>query len=170
MADITKVKLGTCSVTFNGTDLGHTKGPVEVTYEPEFSEVSVDAYGNTPADAYLKGERLTAKVPLAEETIANLKVAIPMATFAGAANARITIGQKAGQTKMSTLAAQLVLHPINENTRVNDLVIHKAVIMSPIALVHSIEDVRVYEVVFTALVDESKSQGNYLGLIGDSTA
>ena len=169
MADVTKVKLGTCSVTYNGVDLGHTKGPVEVTYEAEYSDVSVDKYGETVVDSYLKGEKFMAKVPLAEYTIANLKAAIPNATFAGAANARILIGQVAGQ-KISASAAQLVLHPVNEGTRVNDIVIHKAVVKSPIELSHSIDDQKIIEVTFEGIIDESKSAGNYLGLIGDSTA
>lgn len=169
MGNVTNVTLGTCSVTFNGVDLGHTKGPVVVSYEPEFSEVNVDAYGKTPVDSYLLGEKFTAKVPLAEMTIANMKVAIPNATFQGAANARITVGQKAGQ-KMSNSAAQLVLHPVAEGTRIRDIVIHKAFVDSTIELTHSIEDQKIIEVTFKALIDESKSQGNYLGLIGDSTA
>lgn len=169
MGNTANVKLGTCSVTFNGTDLGHTKGPVEVTYEPEFSDVSVDAYGKTKVNSYLVGEKFFAKVPLAEFTIANLKAAIPNATYQGAANARVTLGKTAGQ-KMSLQAAQLVLHPVNEGTRVNDIVIHKAVVMSAIELSHSIDDQKVIEVTFEALLDESKSDGNYLGLIGDSTA
>lgn len=169
MADITKVRLGTCNVTFNGVDLGHTRGNVEVTYSPNWSDVMVDKYGNTVVDSYLNGEKLTAKVPLAEETIANLKNAIPNATFAGAANARVTLGKSAGQ-KASNMAYQLVLHPITENTRVRDIVLHKAFVKSDIALVHSNDEQTTFEVEFFGLLDESKSDGNYLGLIGDSTA
>lgn len=169
MADILKVKVGACSVTFNGTDLGHTKGGVEVSYAPEYKDVGVDLYGNTPVEQYLIGERLTVKVPLAESTIANLKVAMPNTTFAGAANARITLGKKAG-AKQSSNAAQLVLHPVGEGTRAFDIVLHKAVVSSEVVLAHKIDEEKIVEVTFTALLDETKSDGNYLGLIGDSTA
>ncbi len=128
----------------------------------------VDKYGTTKVDTYLKGEKLSAKVPLAEFTTAILKVAMPNTTFQGAANARVTLGQVAGQ-KMSNAAAQLVLHPINNGTRVDDIVFHKAVVLSAIELSHSIDDQKVIEVTFDALIDETKSAGNYLGLIGDST-
>lgn len=168
MADITKVKMGVCSVTFNGVDLGHTAGGVEATYEPEYSDIKVDKYGNTIADKILTGEKLTAKVPLTEKTIANLKVAMPNATFAGAANSRITLGKSAGQ-RMSSVAAELVLHPIAEGTRAYDVVIHKAVVTSEIMLSMKVDEQTVTEATFEGLIDETKSDGNYLGLIGDST-
>src|SRR3990167_7629056 len=101
MADATNVKVGACSVTFNSVDLGHTKGGVEVSYEPVYHDVSVDKFGESIVDKYLMGEKWTVKVPLAEFTIANLKAAMPQGTFAGAANARITLGHSAG-TKAST--------------------------------------------------------------------
>lgn len=169
MGDITKVKVGVCSVTYNGVDLGHTKGGVEVSYEPAYMDVSVDQYGSTVVEKYLTGEKFTAKVPLAEFTIANLRNAMPQASFAGAANARITLGRNAGAAAKAS-SAQLVLHPINEGTRAFDIVMHKAYVASQVVLNHMVDDVKVIEVTFEALLDETKSNGNYLGLIGDSTA
>jgi len=169
MADITKVKVGACSVTFGGVDLGHTKGGAEVTYEPVYHDVTVDKYGETVVEKILIGEKLTAKVPLAESTIANLKVGIPQGEFAGAANARITIGAVSGN-KASSLALQLVLHPLAEGTRAFDVVLHKAYVAEQVVLSHTIDGEKVIEVTFHALLDESKSADNYLGFIGDSTA
>lgn len=169
MADVTNVQVGVCDVSFNGVDLGHTLGGVVVSYEPEYKEVTVDAYGNTPVEKYLIGERLTAKVPLAEFTVANLRNAIPQSQFAGVANARITIGAKSGKSARDD-AYQLVLHPSREGTRRHDVVFYKAYVDSAIELNHTKEDEKVIEVTFVALVDETKSDGNYLGLIGDSTA
>jgi hypothetical protein len=169
MADITKVKVGVCSVTFNSLDLGHTKGGVEVTYEPTYKEVTVDAYGETPVEMYLTGEKLSAKVPLAESTIANLRNAMPQTTFAGAANARITIGAKAGKAAKED-SAQLVLHPVGEGTKAFDVVFYKAYVNSAINLNFKIDEEKIVEVTFVALLDETKTDGNYLGLIGDSTA
>lgn len=169
MSDVTNVKVGACSVTFNSVDLGHTKGGVEVSYEPIYHDVSVDKYGETVVEKYLIGEKITVKVPLAELTIANLKAAIPQGTYAGAANARLTIGHSAG-TKATSSAAQLVLHPLNMGTRANDIVIHKAYVSSTVDLKMKVDEENVFEVEFEALLDETKTDGNYLGLIGDSTA
>lgn len=169
MADITNVKVGVCSLTFNGVDLGHTKGGVEVSYEPIYHDVSVDKFGETIVEKYLMGEKITVKAPLAEFTIANLKVAMPSGTFAGAANARITLGKSAG-AKATASAAQLVCHPINMGTRANDIVLHKAYVGSTIDLAMKVDEEKIIEVTFEALLDETKTDGNYLGLIGDSTA
>lgn len=168
MPDITNVQVGVCTVSFGGTDLGHTKGGVEVSYEPVYKDVTVDKYGETVVEQYLIGEKLTAKVPLAEYTIANLRRAMPQSTFAGAANSRITIGAAAGK-KSTDDALQLVLHPINDGTRRHDIVMYKAIVSSEVVLAHKVDEEKVVEVTFMALLDESRSDGNYLGLIGDST-
>lgn len=168
MPDITKVQVGVCSVTLNGVDLGHTKGGVEVSYEPQHHDVTVDQYGETIVEKYLTGEKLSAKVPLAEYTIANLRVAAPQGTFAGAANSRLTLGAKSGK-KATEDSYQLVLHPINEGTRRHDVIIHKAYVANQIVLNHKFDEEKIIEVEFEGLLDETKSDGNYLGLIGDST-
>jgi hypothetical protein len=168
MADVANVRVGACSVTYNGVDLGHTKGGVEVSYEPVYHDVTVDKYGETVVEKYLVGEKLSIKVPLAEFTIAHLKVAMPQGTYAGAANSRLLLGHSAG-TKATDSAAQLVIHPLNLGTKVNDIVLHKAYVASTVELMHKIDEEKIVEVTFEALIDETKSDGNYLGLIGDST-
>lgn len=168
MADVTKVKVGPCSVTYNGVDLGHTVGGVEVIYTPTHFDVQVDKYGDTAVEKVLTGEDLRAKVPLAEYTIANLKNAMPQGQFQGAANARVHVGKSAGASARAA-AAQLVLHPLNEGTRAFDIVFHKAYVANQVKLEHKINATKVVEVEFEALLDETKSDNNYLGFIGDST-
>lgn len=168
MGDVTNVQVGACSVTFGGIDLGHTKEGVEVSYEPEYSDVSVDKYGNTIVEKYLLGEKLTAKMKLAEYTIANLRVAMPQTEFAGSGNSRVTMGAAAGK-KAKTDSAQLVLHPLIEGTKRHDIVIYKAYVSSAVVLPHKVDEPKLVEVTFEALLDETKSDGNYLGMIGDST-
>jgi hypothetical protein len=169
MADVTNVALGVCSVTVDGVDIGHTKGGCEVTYEPNYHTVTVDKYGETPVDERLNGETLMVKVPFAEYTLSNLEKAIPFTTRAGAADARRLMGSSAGQ-KGRNKAVALVLHPINEGTRRFDIVLYKAFAHSAVTLNHKNDEERIIEVEFVALVDETKSDGNYLGLVGDSTA
>lgn len=168
MADATKVKLGVCSVTFGGTDLGHTMGGVEVIYKPEFHETSVDLYGKSRTESFLIGESLSAKVPLAEFTLANLKKAMPSATLSSAT--KLTIGARAGK-RLTDSTAQLILHPIANaaNDRSEDVVIYKAGVTSETTIPMKNDQEKVIEVEFTGHIDESKSDGNLLGLIGDST-
>lgn len=168
MSDVLQVELGPVDVQIDGVDVGHCKGGAEVTYDAQYKEQAVDKYGNTPVEARLTGERFSAKVRFAEFTIANLKKAMPQATFAGAANARITLGKKVGQ-RASDSFVELTLHPTANGTREHDVVMYKAFPMSPVVLNHTIDDDKIIEIEFVAFIDETKADGNYLGLIGDST-
>ena len=167
MADISNVKLGVCSVVFNGNDLGHTKDGVTVTYEPTYHDVTVDKYGETVVDKRLLGEKLIAKVPLAEATLVNLAIAVPEGTTSGS---KLTIGSSVGDS-LADNAYQLVLHPIvNEASNLDDdVVFHKAIVTSPIEIAFQNDAERIIEVEFTALLDEEQTDGSYLGFIGDST-
>lgn len=170
MADIDNVKLGPCSVKFNGVDVGHTKGGVTVNYEPEYYDIQVDKYGNTIAEKILVGESLKVTVPLAEMTLANMAIAIPNATSAAGGD-KYTIGKDAG-VRMSSLAKELVLHPLANavNDLSEDVVLHKAIATDAIEWKYGNDGERIAEVTFAALLDESKSDGNRLGFLGDSTA
>jgi len=166
-ADITNVKLGVCNITFNDVDLGHTKGGVVVTYTPEYHDVTVDKFGNTIVEKVLIGEKLTVKAPIAEATMSNLAVAMPVTS---GDTSKTTIGDQVG-TALATLAKQLVLHPIANDAAdlSEDVVLYKAIVGSEIALDYTYDGERIVEVTFEALLDESRSAGDYLGLIGDST-
>jgi len=169
MGDTTNVKIGACQVTLGGTDLGHTKGGVTVNYSPEFADITVDQYGNTPVDKSLMGEMLTIKVPLAESQVANINKALPLSTLAGSGDGRATIGKQAG-ARLLDQAAELVLHPlVNTGDLSEDIVIHKAVVHGEVEIGFNNEDERIVEVEFIALVDTTKADGNLLGHIGDST-
>jgi hypothetical protein len=168
MADITKVKLGVCDVTFNSVNLGHTKGGVTVSYEPEYVDIQVDKYGKSVAEKVLVGESLKVTVPLAESALANIEIGIPAATDVGPSD-RATIGKVAG-LRMAQFAHELVLHPSanGASDRSEDVVLYKALAAEAIELKYGNEGERVMQLVFHALIDETKSDGNYLGLFGDS--
>lgn len=167
MSDIQNYQLGPCEVSFDGVALGYSKGGVEVTYEPEYHMATVDQYGNSPIDAFLIGEVWKAKVPLAESTVDNLKVALPNGTEA-VTGERVTIGKKPG-VRMSTLAKELVLTP-TDGDKTDEIVFHTAIVLSPLTIISKPDEPKVYEVEFTALVDTSKADGNLFGHVGDSAA
>lgn len=75
------VKLGVCSVLFDGINLGLTKGGVEVEVTTSTHEVLVDQYGQTPVNELVTGRKVTAKVPLAETTLENLLAIMPGASL-----------------------------------------------------------------------------------------
>jgi hypothetical protein len=166
MSSIENVKLGPCDLIVDGVNVGHTKEGSELNYEPEFHDVTVDKYGNTIAEKVLVGEMVSVKVKIAESTLANLKVAMPLGAIVSAK--RITFGSDAG-VRMGASAKAVVLHPQGETTNAADVVLYKAISSEPIAVPYKIDEERAFEVTFTALIDETKSNGNRLFMIGDST-
>lgn len=169
MADATKVKLGVCNVVVGGVDLGHTIGGVELMYKPDFHKTSVDLYGSSPVEHFLVGENLSAKVPFAEFTMPVLKKA--MANALQATATKLTLGAKAGK-RLTAYTAQVVLHPVAnaDGDRSEDVVMYKAAVTSEITLNMKNDAEKIVEVEFTAHIDESKQDGNLLGMIGDSTS
>lgn len=78
MASTTEnVKLGVCSVLFDGVNLGFTKGGVEVEVATTTHEVKVDQFGETPISELVTGRTVSASVPLAETTLENLVQIMP---------------------------------------------------------------------------------------------
>lgn len=168
MADATRIQLGVCDVTYKGVNLGHTQGGVTVTYSPDFHETSVDAYGSSVVEKFLVGERLKAKVNLAEFTIANLQNAINQGTLQG--DDAVSVGSKAGK-RASVNAGLLLLHPLNSpanDTRQYDVSLYKAVVTNELAIEHKNDGEKVLPVEFEGLIDEGRTDGNLLGFIGDS--
>lgn len=162
MGNLTNVKIGVCSATYKGVDLGHTKGGVKVSYKPEYEDIIVDQYGKSVTDKVLTKEVWEIKVPLAETQVANIAKSIPTSTTAG----NVTkFGSQAG-ARLSTGAGELLLHPTAVTGTAEDWVFYKAVISGDIEYTYAVDEERVAEVVFTALIDESKSNGNYHGHVG----
>lgn len=173
MADINNVHIGVCKISFGGNDLGHTDGGCEFSYEPEYTDITVDLYGNTVVDKALTGEVVRVTVPLAETTLANLKEAIPTATLVEdttSGKKKLTIGSTAGK-KLSAMAKELVLHPswLPDDDNTFDIKLHKAVIASEVALPFRKDEKTIMEVEFVALIDETKTDGNFLATIGDDS-
>lgn len=173
MGDIANVQLGVQNLTYGEEALGHTNGGCEFGYEPEYTDIIVDLYGNTPVDKALTGEVVRVTVPLAEVTLDKLKMAIPTGTVvedADGGKRKLTFGSIAGK-KLSATAKKLVLHPswLPETDKSFDITLHKAVITSEISLNYTKDEQTVYEVEFTALIDETQAEGGLLAVIGDDS-
>lgn len=169
MADATKIALGVCTGTFDGVALGHTKGGVECIYEPVWHDVKVDQYGDTIVKKRLMGEKFTAKVPLAEYTVANLGIGIPAGTVVGTTVKRLDVGSSAGKSS-DDLAAELVLTPVDATGAEHTIKVYKAMVGSQVTLSHVNDGERIIECTFEAIIDESKTDGKRLFSIGDPAA
>ena len=164
------IKIGAVKAWFKGEFLGKTKGGATITYSPEMRKLIADQWGETPLDYAVVGEMIQITLRLTEESLANWGIAIPAGTLAGGDDGRLTLGQNAGK-RLGAEAGQLILHPMAfaDNDPSMDLVLHKAVSMEEVAVEKNNDDQTVWEITMIALVDETKSNGNWLGFIGDST-
>ena len=165
MSNILEVNLGVCDVYVGGRHVGHTIGGVEVHYAPEFHETKVDKFAGV-AERFLVGEDLFAVVPMAESTLTNIKEAI---THANTLSGGVGIGSNAGK-RSSTAAETVRLHPIANaaNDKSDDVTIYKAHVTNEITLSYKNDGENIIEAEFHGMVDESRVDGNLLGLIGDS--
>lgn len=156
-------------VTLGGVDLGHTVDGAEIEIERELTEVKTDLYGNTPVDYVLAGQKATVKLKLAEITPGVLSYVIPEADYdVGAADDHLHFGTKAGYSLRDD-ALQLVITPQGKNTDgQRTITFFKAVSTENATVSYKIDEQSVFEVTFTALVDESRNatDGRLLGRVG----
>ncbi|MFA5937672.1 MAG: hypothetical protein WC822_07400 [Candidatus Paceibacterota bacterium] len=171
--DISKVRIGACQITYKGVNVGHTLDGVELTFEREFEDLTVDKYGSSPVDKALTGNKLMAKFKLAQPDFASLNIANPEGEGAdGTTGDRIGLGTEAGYLLRQD-AGELILRPLkNVATAVDteDVVLYKAVSVENIELSYKVDEQRVIEVTFEALVDETYGVGRRLGHVGPSGA
>lgn len=149
--------------------LGQTHGGVEFSFEREFEDLVVDKYGNMPVDMALTGQNLLVKAFLAEMTTENISRAIPEGDFDEAGtDSKLQLGRDSGFL-MSTIAGLLRLHPRRNDpdSRDEDIYIYLAVSHESVEIPYKIDEQRVLEVTWRALVDEDRDDGNRLGRVGD---
>lgn len=165
------VKLGVCRVTFGGTDLGFTKGGVEVSVETQTHEVTVDQMGDTPINEYITSRSCTVTVPLAETTLENLVKVMPGATLVTDTKENtkkyVTVPTATGQSLLK-VAQVLVLHPIAnaDNDKSDDFTVMRAATAGAMSYSYKLDDERIFSCEFKAYADED---GN-LFKVGDTSA
>jgi len=170
MANISKLKVAAgCLVTFGGVDLGHTVDGAEIEIERELTEVMVDIYGNTPVDYVVTGQKATVKLKLAEIHPETLAYVVPEADWdVGTASGHVHFGTRAGYSLRND-ALPLVLTPQGGNADgALTITLFRAVSTDNMTLAYKIDEQSVFEVTFTALVDESRNStdGRLLGRMG----
>lgn len=170
-SDTENVKIGVCSISYKGTDLGYTKGGVEVEVTTDTHEVMVDQFGNTPISEYLMGRKIVVRAPLAETTLDNLVATMPGAVLVTDATTptkkRVDVKTGVG-TNLQALAGELVLHPIGLPTtdKSEDLIIPLAATAGAMRFAYKLDDERIFNVEFKGY---PSAEGKLYSL-GDSTA
>lgn len=165
-SDTQNVKVGVANLTLDGTDLGYTKGGVEVEVSTEKYTVTVDQFGQTPINDYIIGRSISVTTPLAETTIDNLVQIMPGATKIGSGPTKAEVKTGVG-TNLITNAGKLVVSPIATNDASEDIVIPKAATAGNMTFSYNLDSERVFNVQWTGYPDPTTG---LLFVMGDEAA
>ncbi len=167
----TDVNIGCCSVTFNSVDLGNTAGDVKVKFDISTLEHSSDQT-TLIEEIFQTARGVTVTCPFDETQLTQLQYSFPDGTYvldSGGVKKKITLGD--GTTiKLSGKAYALILDPINAASDNELVTIHKAVAVDVAEITFGKAVARIWNVTFKGLRDTTKSAGNRLLCIGDTTA
>jgi len=163
------VKLGTCSVTFGATDLGLTKGGVEVSVSTSAYKITVDQFGETEINEYITGRTCTVRVPMAETDLTLLSNVIPGSTLVSGTGKKKLVVKSGVGLSLRTFAQKLTLHPVAkaESDKSEDVTVPIAAPKGDFQFAFKLDEERIYNVEFTGYPDLSTGD---LYVIGDETA
>lgn len=171
-SDTNNVKLGVCKITFDGVDLGYTKGGVDVSVTTETHKTEVDQFGKSPISEIIMGRSCTVKVPLAETTLENLVKVMPGATLTtdgtDPTKKRVDVVNGVG-TNLLSIAKILILHPqaLADTDYSQDFNIPIAATAGALNFAYKLDQERIYDVNFTAYPNSTSKK---LFSIGDLLA
>ena len=168
-SDIKNVKLGVCTVKFDGQDLGLTQGGVEVTVKTDTHKVNVDQYGKTPINEYIMGREVTVKCPLAETTLDNLVKIMPGATLVtdsvDPTKKVVNVPTGVG-TNLLDISKTLVLRPVGKTDASEDFTVFRAGTPGALQFAYKLENERIFNIEFNGYPDTNGK----LFAVGDTSA
>lgn len=170
MADDTtnyeNLEMGPCAVNFKGTDLGLTKGGVEVKISTTTTDINVDQFGDSVIDTVIKGRAVTVTVPMAERDLTKLGAVIPGSTLVTSGSAKKLVVQSGVGQSLRALAGALSLHPTAsaDTDKSRDFNVPLAMCAGDMTFSYKVDEQRVFSVEFNGFVD--LSTGNLL-IFGD---
>lgn len=166
--NITNVRMGVCSIVFNGVDCGHTLGGTKVTITRKLTPLKVDKYGDSPVDEVVTDVQMVVDAKVAEPVVSLIKTAMPEGDYEQGASGN-RLGVPAGEgAALRQYSATLTLHPLNKaaTDTSEDVQVYNAVASSSPVLNYDVAGQRVFDLQFTALVNETEGAGRRLGHIG----
>ncbi|CCG43293.1 hypothetical protein [Magnetospirillum molischianum] len=171
-SDTKNVKLGVCKITFGGTDLGYTKGGVEVEVTTEVHKVTIDQFGTTSVADLIQGRNIKVKVPLAETTLENLVKIMPGATLVtdGTTPTKKRVDVQTGiGINLLDVAQEMILHPVSKADAdvSEDFIIPKAATAGALNFAYKVDQERIFNTEFSGYPDP---ETKVLFKVGDKTA
>lgn len=156
--DTRNINFDLANVSFNGVNIGFTKGGVDVNITMSSLDALIDDYGDTPIESFDRGTAIEVVINGAESARANLALAFPTAVVAGD---RLKFG---GQVGAKIPTGRLVIEPVAGN--LDPVVVYKARATSDITISFNNEDIAVITTTFVGLIDTSRADGDQLFRIG----
>lgn len=145
--NVANFKIGSGDLFIDSASIGHTtQDGVVITYEPDVHLHMSGKYGSTPVKASLIGQKLTIKVTMAESVANNMENALAGTVQA---DGKIKFGNIAG-TEVAGVELKLV--PFDGTS---SWIFRNAVPTSNVEIAYQPDNERVFQVTFTAMVDES---------------
>lgn len=168
-SDTRNVKLGVCSISYDGVDLGYTQGGVEVTVATETHKVEVDQFGKSPINEQIMSRSAMVKAPLAESTLENIVATMPGSVLVtDTLKKRVDVSHAIG-TNLLDLARVLILHPIANaaTARNDDFNLLLAATAGAMQFAFKLEEERILNVEFSGYPSAASKK---LFSVGDLTA
>jgi hypothetical protein len=178
MANIQNVRMGPCSINWNGVDVGNTLGGVKIVITRKLTDIKVDKYGDTPVDKVVTDVEVKVTTKVAEPVVTILKESMPEGAYnSGAAGNQLGVGAGEGASlrtmvingvAMPGAASLLVLHPFkNAATDLSeDFTVYLAVPTASPTINLEVANQKVFDLEFDALVSEAYTPGRRLAHFG----
>lgn len=170
MGNIANLRMGVCSISLGGNDMGHTLGGVKVQITRKLTDLKADKYGDSPVDKVLTDVEVKVTAKVAEPVISLINKNLPEGDYQiGSQGSRLGVAAGEGAS-MRTYAQQLILHPLNKGATdySEDFVVYLAVPTASPTVNYEVAGQRVFDIEFDALVSEAYVAGRRLGHIGSA--
>jgi len=171
MPDITNLVSGPATVKVDDTELAHTQGGITFSLNASQRTQTVDKYGSSAVGIVHMGDEVGVTAPFGEWDIAIFdEIYQPgdyRASGSSSAGTSQGFGRSAGYVYTT---ADLKVVPIATSLAEKLVQIFKAVPVGEFELTFDTESDRIFNVQYTAIVDETKDDGRLLGAIFDNDA
>lgn len=158
------ISIGPCDVTYDGVNLGLTKGGVSLEVSTEVYDTMADQFGDTPVFSTVSKRTVTVTVPLLETTLDNLVLTMPGAELVvdgtDPTKRMVKIFSSIGLDLLA-VAKPLILHPRSEGTsKAKDVVIPLAGTGGGVSFAYESNQERIFNVEFTGYVNTDNTDAN----------
>ena len=168
------LRLGPCSIDFDGVNLGGTIGGVKVKLNQKYTDLKIDQTGDAPIDSVLTSQEYTVELTVAASGDKDKwKIAMPYSSLevdgVTPTNKAIFVNNQIGR-QLNSDAAELVLHPLAkaDSDKSEDFKFFKAVCKSAIEVEFDSNKQRGLKLEFTILPDFTTTPAKYF-IFGDPT-